>query len=319
MLLPLSGPAAAVGRSMQRAAALTLSSDPREPAPVAYDTMGTAQGAGAAAALAVKRGAKLILGPLFASEVRPALAAVEGRTPVIAFSNDQGLVESGAFVLGITARQSVDTILRYARGRGVRSVVLLAGADGWGRQAADAGTQLAATLGLDLSALDPAQAQGTALVPALRAKAGGELPNAVLVAGGGARCVEVARALAGAGVQLMATVQALDHTPATLSAIEGAWLSAPDPVAFARFAREYEARQGDAPGAIAALGRDGAIIAETLRKGGRMDRDAVLAVRNYPCITGPLGFRADGSCVRRLSVLVATRDGYLPTPAAPST
>ena len=43
------------------------------------------------------------------------------------FSNDAGLRESGAFLLGITAEQAVAPLLHYARARGVRSVGVVDG------------------------------------------------------------------------------------------------------------------------------------------------------------------------------------------------
>lgn len=307
LLVPLTGPSAALGLSMRRAATLVESDEGRNADLIVFDTGGTPAGAAAAARLALRRRARLILGPLFAPEVRPVLDAVAGKVPVLSFSNDSALLESGAFLLGITPAQLTTAILHYARGRGIRRVALFTGNDGWGAQTAVAARALQGELGLDLRVL----ASDPPTPAALRAAAGGgELPDALLLSGGGASLLAAARAFKGSGVQLLGTMRAIDHSPSTLAALEGAWLASPDPAAFSEFARNYEMRHGGAPGAIAALAHDGAMIAKTLREGGRLDRPGLLATREFAGITGNLRFRSDGSCARELAILAVDANGY---------
>lgn len=291
---------------MRRAATLVESDEGRNPDLIVLDTGGTPAGAAAAARLALRRRARLILGPLFASEVRPVLDTVAGKAPVLSFSNDEALLESGAFLLGLTPAQLTSAILHYARGRGIRRVAVVAGDDGWGSRTAAAARAAQAELGLDLAILTSAP-QSTA---ALRLAAGGELPDALLASGGGASFVAAAQAIRGSGVQLLGTMRAIDHSPSVLAAIAGAWLAAPDPAGFAEFARNYEARHGGAPGAIAALAYDGAMIAKALRESGRFDRAGLLAGSGFPGVTGALRFRSNGSCARELAILAADANGY---------
>lgn len=305
LLVPLTGGSAALGLSMRRAATLAQSEQGREPELIVLDTGGTAAGAAGAARLALRRKARIILGPLFGPEVRPVVEAVAGKVPVLSFSNDGGLRESGAFLLGITPAQLTAAILRYARGRGVRRVALFADADSWGKETAAAAQALQGELGMELRVLGTAPSAA-----ALRAEMGGELPDALLVSGGGAALTASALALKGSGVQLLGTHRAIDHAPAALAALQGAWLASPDPGAFAEFARNYESRHGGAPGAIAALAYDAAMIAKTLREAGRMDRDGLLASPGFAGVTGTLRFRSDGSCARELAILLAGADGY---------
>ncbi|WP_156679472.1 ABC transporter substrate-binding protein [Sphingomonas profundi] len=298
LLVPLTGPSAALGLSMQRATMLVQSADP----PLAIDT---ADGAAAAARTAAKRGARLILGPLFAADVRPVVAAVAGRVPVLAFSNDAALRESGAFLLGLTAAQTTSAILQYARKRGIRRVAMPAATDDQGRQALAAAQALQASLGIEIVTLAGA-------VPADGAVAA----DAVLVPQGGDALVRAAAALGQGqgqgqgqgpgGVQLLG-LAANDAAPA---AIAGAWIAAPDPAAFGGFAEAFASAHGGTPGLIAALARDGMAIAETLRAAGPIDRAAILAQPRFEGVAGALRFRSDGSAARDLAILVAGRDGY---------
>lgn len=296
LLVPLSGASAALGRSMARAALLAQA--PGSKVPIVIDTGGTPEGAADAARQALKRGAGLILGPLLAAEVRPVLAAVAGRIPVITFSNDAGLIESGAFLLGITAEQAVAPLLHYARTRGVRSVAIVGDASAWSLQAGAAAIRAGQSEGLAVSAL-PAMPAG------LRGPA---TPDAILFTGGTpAPSPADARA---AGIQPLVAFAGLDPSPAALTSLDGAWLSAPDPAAFATFATAYEAANGSPPGVIAGLARDAAAIAAILIQGGGTDRSALLATASFEGVCGDIRFRADGSAVRTMAIIVVEGGQY---------
>ncbi|WCT72872.1 hypothetical protein PQ455_14690 [Sphingomonas naphthae] len=301
LLIPLSGPSAALGLSMQRAAALVQATGGKAPAAITmYDTGGSAQGAAAAAVLAVKRGAPLILGPIFSAEVRAVAGAA--RVPILAFSNDESLRDSGAFLMGITASQCIAAIFGYARRRGVRQVAMVAGEGVWATQADAAARSIAPDLGLEL--LPVANAD----LATLRAAGSGELPQALFVADGGDRFLAAARSVAGSGVQLLGTVQALDAAAQRVA--DGAWIAAPDPAAFAGFARDYEQRNGSKPGAIAAIAYDAVQIAQAFATTPRLDRAMLTQPAGFPGIAGAVRFRADGSATRELAILVAAADGF---------
>ncbi|WP_367613596.1 ABC transporter substrate-binding protein [Sphingomonas sp. AP4-R1] len=298
LLVPLTGANAALGRSMARAGGLAQGKDGK--GLIVADTGGTPEGAAAAARDAIKKGAGLILGPLAAAEVAP-VVAVAGSVPVLAFSNDLALRESGAFLLGVTADQAVLPLLNYARSRGVRRVAVLAGTDAWGLQVAAAAKLAAVRGGLDLVTA-PA---GSALDAFLR---GPGAPDALLASGD---LVAPARAIGDSGVQLLGAFTGLDAAPATLTQIEGAWLSAPDPAGFRTFADAFEQANGVAPGVIAGLAFDAATIAQTLRKAGSMDRSALLSGRSFDGVCGAVRFRADGSAARAMAILAVTKGNYL--------
>lgn len=280
MLLPLSGEHAALGRSMARAAA--LAQGPAAKGLVILDSGDTPEGAATAAREALKRGAGLILGPLFSAQVRPVLAAAGGRVPVLSFSNDAGLIESGAFLLGITAEQSVSAVLHYARGRGVRRLALGESGAGWRGQVAAAALRAAPREGLE-----------------------------IVASGGDALLLADAAVPARAGdVQLLCAFAGLDPDVARLAALEGAWIAAPDPAPFADFAAAFEARNGSAPGEIAGLAFDAGAIALALGRSGGSDRSALLAPAGFKGVCGDIRFREDGSATRAMAILAVERGRY---------
>lgn len=121
LLVPLSGPNAAVGRALLDAAQLALfdfgedriSLMPR-------DTQGTPDGAGAAATAALQEGAQLIIGPLLGTEVQAvAPVARERGVPVLTFSSDRSVAGNGVWLLGFRPEEQVDRIADYARAHGL--------------------------------------------------------------------------------------------------------------------------------------------------------------------------------------------------------
>lgn len=129
LLLPLSGPSAAVGESMLNAAELALFEAPRVErlALLPYDTGGTPEGAAAAAERAIVRGAQIILGPLLASSVKAITPlAQEAGVQVVAFSNSRSVAGDGVYILGFDPYQQVAAITKYALSQGLLRLAVLA-------------------------------------------------------------------------------------------------------------------------------------------------------------------------------------------------
>jgi len=148
ILLPLSGPHAAIGQTLLNAAQLALFhfADKRfELMP--QDTRGTAGGAADAAALAIGDGASLILGPLFATSVEAIAAAARAAdVTVIAFSNDRRVVGNRVFTMGFLPGEQVDRVVRYAYRQGLRNFALLAPDNDYGTAVAAAMNDTATAL-----------------------------------------------------------------------------------------------------------------------------------------------------------------------------
>ena len=121
LLVPLSGPNAALGKSMLEAAQLALfTTGGKRLILVPRDTAGSPGGAAGAARSAISDGARLILGPLLASEVeavRPVADAAH--VNVIAFSTATQLAGGNVFLMGFLPRQEVVREVSFAHDRGL--------------------------------------------------------------------------------------------------------------------------------------------------------------------------------------------------------
>ncbi len=120
LLLPLSGPNAAVGKAMLNAAQLAIfdfAADGFELLP--QDTKGTPEGAVEAAALAIGDGAELILGPLLSASVKAVSPhARAANVPVLGFSSDRAVAGLGTYTMGFLPSAEVDRIITYAHAKG---------------------------------------------------------------------------------------------------------------------------------------------------------------------------------------------------------
>lgn len=120
ILVPLTGPASAVGQRLLDAAMLAMF-DQQQPRLnlIPKDTRGTPEGAEQAARLALAEGAEVIVGPLFGNHVQ-VVNAVAGPAgvPVLAFSNDSSVAGRGAHVLGVSPTNEVRSIIGFALARG---------------------------------------------------------------------------------------------------------------------------------------------------------------------------------------------------------
>ncbi len=304
LLIPRTGDRAALGRSMERAA--MLAQGIAKDSLVVFDTQGTPAGAAAAAKQAMRKRPSILIGPLLSDEVRPVIAIAGGEIPVVAFSNDAALIDSGAFLLGITAEQSVSAILGYARARGIRRVGVFTAATGWRSQMLAAARRTATEIGIDIAVLP----EGTPLKPeSLAAAAGGEAPDALLVATGDP-LLAASRDLRGSGIQLLGAFDGLTYSPAAVESLDGAWLSAPDPSVFSDFSHNFEARNGTPPGIIAGLSYDAATIVAALRTAGGVDRSGLLRSNGFAGVSGTVRFRDNGSAVRDLAILTVRNGAY---------
>ena len=121
LLVPLTGPAAPLGKALLNAAQMALFDiAPDDFALVPHDTGGTPEGAAKAFQKVVNAGATVVLGPLFASSVEAiAPLARERNINIVAFSNDRSVAGEGVFILGFLPEVQVARIVAYARTRGI--------------------------------------------------------------------------------------------------------------------------------------------------------------------------------------------------------
>ncbi|WP_246157152.1 penicillin-binding protein activator [Sneathiella litorea] len=152
ILLPLSGPTAAVGNDLLRAANIALFDlGNRQLELLPFDTKGTPRGAESAAAESLVSGAELILGPLFSSSVatvRP--LAQERGVNVITFSTDTTVAGDGVYVMGLTVGQQVRRVMEFAYRQGLFNFAVLAPSSPYGDAVVKNVTETTSSLGLSL-------------------------------------------------------------------------------------------------------------------------------------------------------------------------
>lgn len=339
LLLPLTGPAAPLGRDMLDAASMALFEEPGgDLVLVPRDTGSGAETARAAAREVLDRHVELVLGPLFAaatSAVAP--LARERGVPVLSFSNDSSIAAPDVFVLGWRPEEQVVAILRHALDQGWRRLGLLAPDDGYGALAAAAWRR-------ELGARGEPAAQAVALYPASGDPApivrgflerygrttvsSADRPppfEALLIADGGLRLRQVAALLAfydvdPATTRLLGTRLWADD-PAVLRdpVLRGARLAAPDPAAEAAFRRRFASVFGREPQRLAELAYDAARLAAIATAGGRpFELATLLDPRGFQGTLGPFRLRADGLAEHALAILELDGEGLRLIEPAPS-
>jgi outer membrane PBP1 activator LpoA protein len=267
-----------------------------------FDTGTEAMGAAQAAARAAKSGARVLVGPVFGSQLRAAAQAAGVAIPVISFTNDIDARAANGFVFGVTPSQSVSAILQYARSRGVRSVAAIAARTRWGQQSVAAAQRVAADIDIRVFAIqDQYEASDRDLLRALERATPAGPPDAVLLTHGGAEFLAYANQLK-LSYQLLGTSNVLDGSLSALDGIDGSWIAAPDPQKINAFSRNFPARQASTVNLSHALGYDAVSIANRILLAPSPAR-ALVSAPGFPGVAGAVRFREDGSCVRELSIL----------------
>ncbi len=169
VLVPLSGPNAAIGKALLEAAQLALF-DQKDDRIVLLprDTRGTPQGAEAAARAVLNEGVQVILGPLFAQSVAVVapLARLRG-VPLITFSNDRSVAGGGVYVFGLVPGAQVERVIGVAVRRGLLRLAVLSPESPYGRATLTAATDATLRYGGQVVASQtypPEQADLSALV-----------------------------------------------------------------------------------------------------------------------------------------------------------
>jgi ABC-type branched-subunit amino acid transport system substrate-binding protein len=149
LLLPLSGPSAALGRSLLDAAQLAMFEvADKKFVLMPRDTAGTPEGARAAAASAIESGARLLLGPVFAaSALTVAPFARAAGINMIAFTNNRAAAGDGSFVMGFLPSQRIERVVSFAATQGSARFAALLPEGPYGDGARDAFEQAVARAG----------------------------------------------------------------------------------------------------------------------------------------------------------------------------
>ncbi len=331
LLLPLSGPNAPIGRDMEDAAELALQELAGDDlALTPKDTHGTAEGAAAAAQAAVADGARLIVGPLTASEVEAVGPNARGAgIDVLAFSNQARVAGDGVFVLGFLPDQAARRIAVYAQSTGIQHFAVLAPATDYGALTTRAFQDAVTAAGGAVDQVQTYDPQSTDPRPAIQSLTGGGAPGfqaLLLPEPGTQRLKDMASVLpvykiAQPDVRLLGTDSWDVPNVGTEPALIGGWFAAPSPDARAGFVRRFAKAYGHAPQRLASLAYDAVGVAAVLQKtpGASFSTEALVNPSGFAGADGIFRLRADGTTERGLAVLQVEREGTSVMDPAPET
>ncbi|ACK49270.1 Extracellular ligand-binding receptor [Methylocella silvestris BL2] len=328
LVLPLtqtSGSPSVVGASLRNAAELALNeAGGNDLTLIVKDDRSTPDGARIAAQEAVAEGADLIIGPLFAPDVREVGRVARGAgKSVIAFSTDSSTGGSGVYLLSFLVDSYVNRIVDYAASRGKKSMAALIPQNDYGRVAEAAFQQAAARNGVRVMTIEHFQAQ-TLAASVQKIAALGDQIDALFIPEQADAMPAVSQALTTAGlnakqVQILGTGLWNDARVLKLPALQGAWFSAPENGGYNAFSTRYAAKYGADPARIATLGYDAVSLAAALAhtQGSQRYSESVLTNRSgFNGADGVFRFLPDGSNERGLAVLQI--DNGVTTPISPA-
>jgi branched-chain amino acid transport system substrate-binding protein len=306
ILLPLSGPNASIGQSMLQAAQMALfevGNDNFEL--ISKDTGGTSGGATSAATSAINEGAQLILGPLFADEVRAVKPIAQSRSiNMLSFSTDWTLAGGNTYIMGFLPFGQVERIAHYAAANGARRTAIAAPADQYGNTVSQQFKTEAARRGLILApALSDAASYDSVFIPAA-----GQSLSSMLT-----RITNKNARKLGTGLWDDARIAANPN-------MNGAWFAAPSPRARAAFENRYKSTYGSSPVRIATLAYDATALAAALSKSGAgFTASALTNPNGFAGIDGIMRFRSNGMVERGMTVLEIRNGQIVELEAAPAT
>jgi branched-chain amino acid transport system substrate-binding protein len=335
-LLPLSGGnSQAVAKALKQAGELALFDfDNPNVELVSKDTRGTPEGAKQAAKEAVKEGAELIIGPLFANEVTAAASEAQaGNVPMIAFSSDRKVAGNGVYLLSFLAGSDVPRIVSYAVTQGKRRFAALVPQTEYGRLVEQAFLAAVNQLGGQVLAVKTYPQDANGMVAPVKEIAEqlvrkGEPPqiDALFIPAAADTLPALAPLLPYAEIDTKAVkligTSGWDFTGVGKeAALAGAWFPAPDPKGWTDFTKRYVETYGEVPPRLSTLAYDAVSLAISLsgKSGGsRFSKDALTRANGFSGVDGLFRLRADGTSERGFAVLEVQKFGNQVIEQAPN-
>ena len=331
LILPLTSPngqPSLVGQSLRNAADLAYAdSNANEVTVLVKDDHSTPDGARAAAEQALSDGAEIVIGPLFAPDVREVSKVVRAAgKPMIAFSTDSSTAAHGSYLLSFLIESYVDRIVDFAASKGKKSAAALIPDNDYGR-VADAEFQAeTAKRGIRVLGIERyTPATRDAAVKKIAAL--GDSIDTLFIPEQADAMPVMSTSLMAAGlkpeqVQILGTGLWNDARVLNLPALQGAWFAAPENGGFNAFATRYRAKYNTDPTRIATLSYDAVSLAAALARsqGSQRFTDNVLLNRSgFTGADGVFRFRPDGLNDRGLAVLQIKGGKAVPVSPAPKT
>ncbi len=311
MILPLTqnGAPSPVGVSMRNAAQLAIDefSGPYITLMV-EDDRSTPEGAGQAAQAELGAGAALLLGPVYANDVRQAASVAKAAgKPMIAFSTDPSVAQQNVYLLSFLIGGYVDRIVQFAVSRGKKSFAVMAPQNDYGNVALAEFQESTGRLNAPVVVI-ARYASGQPDSAAHEVAASSGQFDALFIPDQADDMPAVAASLASSEIktQLLGTGVWNDARVLRLPQLQGAWFSAPDNAGFNAMAQRYRAKFNSDPARLATLSYDAVTLAAALARGDGPDRfsqQALTSVSGFNGADGVFRFRPDGTNERGLAVM----------------
>lgn len=317
LLVPQTGPQAAVGQSLERAARLAVQDlSGAEIDLDIYDTGGTEAGATAAATAALAAGNKIIVGPLFgANAAAVGRVAAARNVNVLSFSNNPAIAGGNVFILGSTFDSAANRLVRYAAGQGKSRIFVIHGQSGAEIAGRDAITSAIGRSSATLAGVAsfPVSQQGIidALPGIARQVRDSGADTVFLTSSNDDSLPFLAELLPENGIGApdyqMIGLTRLDQPSSALSlrGVQGAWFALPDRNLTEQFAARYGAAYGSRPNPIAGVAYDGiAAIGGLIASGdaNALTASSLTRSRGFSGVSGPFRFLPSGGNERSLDV-----------------
>lgn len=311
LLVPMSGPNAGVGKSLQNATQLAILDTNTDAIRITtYDTAGPG-GAANAARQAIADGNKLILGPLLAEEAREVgPIARAANVPVLSFSNDASAAGDGVYLLGFSPAQSIDRVVSYARQNGVTQFAGLIPSGLYGERASTAFVTAVRNSGGTITAMETYDGRAGSMTSAIT-KIGRSPFQAILIAGGSGGAVTavpiIRRGASGKTARVLGPeLWNSDSGIGSNAGLNGAWFASVPNNYYRTYAVKYRTRFGAAPYRLSTLGYDAVLLTVRISRDWRPGNDFPerrLTDRDgFAGLDGAFRFGRDGVAERALEV-----------------
>lgn len=326
ILLPLSGENAALGQAMLNAAqqaVFDVAGPDFELQP--RDTAGQG-GADLAAQAAVAGGARLIIGPVFATDV-PAVKAVAqaNNMMMLPLSTDASLADHGVYVMGLAPAPQVKRVVTYAAQRGAHNFAALVPSTPYGSLVGEAFRNAVEQNGgkiTDIETFDPSAHDLKDRVKTLAAQR--QNIDALFLPESENSLKSVADQLSASGfgpgqTHILGTGSwDIPDLGRQSPLLVGAWYAAPDPVLRRHFIASYIDAYGQEPPRLATLAYDATALAAVIAKhGGRYDEAAMTNPNGFAGLDGIFRLTPTGDVERAMTVSEVTLNGSQVVDPAP--
>jgi branched-chain amino acid transport system substrate-binding protein len=336
LLLPLTGNVNAqqVAKAMKQAGELALFDfDKPNVKLIPKDTRGTPDGARQAAQDAVKEGAELVIGPLFANEVSAvAPVAQAAHIPVLAFSSDRKVAGNGVYLMSFVAGSDVPRMISYAVSKGKTRFAALFPQNDYGRIVEQAFNRAVQENGAQVVMTKTFPPEANGMLPpvkemsALAKKGSPPQIDAIFIPAGGDTLPSLAPLFPYYEVDTQAVklmgLSGWDYPGAGKEqALVGGWFVAPDPKGWQDFTRRYVETYGDAPPRLASLSYDAVSLAISLSNNPperRFTATELTRSSGFNGVDGLFRLRPDGTAERGFAIMEVQKYANQPIDPAPA-